>query len=357
MSRPSPLHEEHLAAGARLADIDGGLQPVDFGDPRSEYEALRSGAGLADLARHGRLRIRGADRASFLHNMVTNDVLGLRPGQGCNAAKLTLQGKMEAGLHVLCFEDEIWCELEAAPAAALQAALERHRIMEDASIEDVTAESALLTVQGPRASAALQAAGVETADLDAELRHAVRRVGGVEARVVRLDRSGAGGFDVWVATARAGEVWRALRDAGGARPVGCEALEVRRIEAGIPRAGAEVTGEYFPMEAGLEVGWISYTKGCYLGQETISRLHHLGHVNRYLRGLVLDGDEVPSRGSAVRAGDDRVGEITSSARSPHLGRAIALAYVHRTHAEPGTELVVETASGRAAARVVLVPFA
>jgi folate-binding protein YgfZ len=140
-----------------------------------------------------------------------------------------------------------------------------------------------------------------------------------------------------VPVAVAAGLWGALVDAG-ARPAGLEALDVRRIEAGVPWSGTEITGEYFPIEAGLEVGWISYTKGCYLGQETIARVHHLGHVNRRLRGLLVEGEAAPQRGAALHSGGKRCGVVTSAARSPQLGRPVGLAYVHRDFAEPGTVL-------------------
>ena len=143
----------------------------------------------------------------------------------------------------------------------------------------------------------------------------------------------------------------------GARAVGLRALDIRRIEAGIPWFGSELTSEYFPMEAGLEDGWISYTKGCYLGQETISRLHHLGHVNRLLRGIVPVDDTAPMPGAELFAATKRIGTVTSVARSPRLDRTIALGYVHREFAEPGSTISVASASGPTAARVAALPFA
>jgi len=358
MVQPSPLLAEHVAAGARLVEAAGRRVPADFGDLHAEYEALHTGAGLLDLSARGRLWIDGPDRASFLHNMVTNDVRGLRPGEGCHAAKLDVHGKMEAALHVLCLEDALLCDVDADLLEHLRQSLERHRIMEDVRIRDCTADWALLSVQGPEAAAALAAAGVAGHDLEAELRHAVRAIGGVESRIVRNDRSGSGGYDIWVQAQDATSVWRTLRTPGAARPAGLRALDLRRIEAGIPWSGSEITGEYFPMETGLETGWISYTKGCYLGQETISRLHHMGHVNRYLRGLLLGDADPPPEGSDLCKGEDRVGKVTSTARSPKLQQCIALAYVHRAHAEPGTPLEVANAgTARTTARVAALPMA
>jgi aminomethyltransferase len=330
MSARLLLHDMLEASGARFEAVDGWLVPADFGHVAGEYAALCAGAALLDLSLRGRLRLTGRDRASFLHNMVTNDVLGLRPGGGCDAVKLTLQGKIEGTMHILCDQDALWCDVDPGAAAAVQAALERHRIMEDVVIEDRSREWVLLALQGPRAAEVLAAAEVS-------------------ARIVPRDHCGEGGFDIWLTAADAVSGWRALI-AAGARPAGLQALDRRRVEAGIPWFGSELTPEYFPMEAGLEAGWISYTKGCYLGQETISRLHHLGHVNRHLRGLLPEGEI--ARGTTLAAGDKRAGIVTSAVHSPALDRPIALGYVHRDFAAAGTMLAADAV----ATRVVDLPF-
>jgi aminomethyltransferase len=351
------LHAEHVAAGARMGEESGWLVPLDFGAPAREYAALRQGAGLADLSSRGKLRVTGADRARFLHNLLSNDIVGLAPGRGCQAAKLNLQGKMEAGLTVLCLSDELRCDLEPGPAAPVFAALAKHLVRDKAVLEDVTSHWAMFAVQGPRASDVLQAAGVATSSLDAPLQHAAASVAGVAVLVVHADHCGAGGFGVWVPAEAAAVVWTALRTAGDVVPVGWQALEVRRIEAGMPRAGAEINGDTFPMEAGLDAGWISYTKGCYLGQETIARIHHLGHVNRHLCGLLVEGETLPVARAALFAGEKNVGWVTSAAWSPTLERAVALAYVHREHAAPGNSVVVEIPAGRTLAHVAALPLA
>jgi aminomethyltransferase len=356
MTQPTPLHAEHLAAGATLAAVDGWLQPVDFGDPAAEYATLRAGAGLTDLSARGLLRVRGADRARFLHNLLSNDIQALRPAQGCYAAKLTVRGKMEAALRVLCLEDELRCDCEPGPAPQVFASLAKHLVRDRAQLEDESGRWALLAVHGPQAAAVLQAAGFDPAPLGSLLQHGDAVLAGIAVRVVRADHCGAGGFDVWVQADGAAPLWRALRDAG-ARPVGLRALDVRRIEAGMPRAGTEITGETFPMEAGLDAGWISYTKGCYLGQETISRLHYLGHVNRQLCGLLVEDGAALSHGVRLLAADHEVGWVTSTAASPALRRQVGLGYVHREHAAAGTALAAETAAGSAAVTVASLPLA
>jgi folate-binding protein YgfZ len=357
MQRRTPLDDTHAGAGVRWIELDGWRVPADFGDPAGEYASLRRGAGLLDLSLRGKLQLLGPDRVAFLDGMVSNDVRGLRPGEGCNAAKLSLNGKMEGGMHVLCLADALWCDIDPGAAAAVQAALARHLIMEDVRIVDVTGTWALIAVQGPEAARTLAAAGCDTTSLGAPLQHAASSVHGTAVRIVRNDHTGEGGFDMWVEAAAAPGVWLALVERGGARPVGMTALDVRRIEAGIPWFGSEITTERFPMEAGLESGWISSTKGCYLGQETIARIHFQGHVNNRLCGLVFDDGVPPPRAATVWRDDKRVGAVTSAATSPRLGRAVALAIVHRTAAEVGTELAVDAAGVRRPATVVALPFA
>ena len=356
MAQPSLLQATHLAAGARMGEADGWLQPLDYGDPAGEYAALHNGAGLVDLSARGKLRLGGADRARFLHNLLSNDILALRPGEGCHAAKLSLQGKMEAGLRVLCLPNEIRCDLEPGQATGVYASLSKHLVREKVQLEEVSARWALLALQGLRAGAVLHAAGVETASLGAPLRHTDATLAGMAVLVVRADHCGADGFDVWVRAEDAALAWAMLCSAG-ARPVGWQMLDVRRIEAGIPRATTEITGETFPMEAGLDAGWISYKKGCYLGQETISRIHHLGHVNRRLCGLLFEDDRLPTSGARLFAADKQVGWVTSTAWSPARGHAVGLAYVHREYALPGSALTVDTPAGLGTATVAALPLA
>jgi aminomethyltransferase len=355
------LHAAHQAAGARLVEVDGWNIPADFGDVRAEYDALRTGATRIDLSLRGRLRVTGRDRATFLHNMVSNDIVGLHPGQGCHAAKLTLQGKMEAAMHVLCLEDALLCDIDPGPAPRVRAALQRHLILEEARVEDIGPEWCLVAVQGPQASARLAACGLPVAELSeaeattAALKHVSATIAGTTVRLLRNDHCGETGFDLWIPAAGASQVWEQLGEAG-VRAIGLTALDLRRLEAGVPWAGSEYAGDTFPMEVGLDAGWISYTKGCYLGQETIARIHHLGHVNRSLRGLRFEASELPPRGSTVWAGDKRAGEVTSAAMSPRLG-PVALALVHREHAAPGTSVVVEHSGGRIPAQVAALPMA
>jgi len=350
------LHAGQERAGARFTPIGGESTPFDFGDVDGEYDALRRGAGLLDLSFRAKLRFTGADRVAFLQNMLTNDIQSLQPGRGCRALKLTVQGKMEAALHVLCFDTEIGCDLEPAPVQTLVLGLRRRILRDDVQIEDVSASWKLFSVQGPAAGGALAALGIDASRQHESLAHAEAQLAGVDVRVVRTDHAGAGGFDIWVPSTAAARVWEVIHAAAAVRPVGLAALDIRRIEAGIPWHGKEITTDHFPQEAGLEDGWISYTKGCYLGQETIARIHHMGHVNRCLRGLILEAESPPPPRSRLVSAGREVGEVTSSALLPRLARPVALAYIRSEHALAGTQLVVVSGSERWPCGVRVLPL-
>lgn len=328
----------------------------DFGDVAAEYMALREGAGLLDLSSRALLVLRGGDARRFLNNLVTNDVESLQDGQGCSALKVSLQGKVETPLRVLRAGDDLWIDLEPAPCEALADALGKRIILADVSLEDESARWALLALQGPRAAAVLAALGVEVGALTTLHAHAAATLAGIDVRVVRSDHTGDGGFDVFAPEARAPELWETLVAADGVRPVGHAAHTARRIEAGIPWVESELVPPRLPQEAGLDDGWISHTKGCYLGQETIARLHHMGHVNRELRGVVLESESPPTPGSTLRVGDRDAGTLTSSAYSPGRRGAVALAYVRREHAEPGTRVAVQSESSTMTGEVIGLPM-
>ncbi len=355
MSMQTAMQSRHAEAGAQLIEIEGVAVPESFGDVPGEYDALRQSAALLDLSFQAVFTLRGADAVKFLNNMVTNDVAVLRAGTGCHALKVSLQGKMEAALRVLRVEDGFWCDVHPAPRVALVDALRKRILISDVQLEDASANWTLLSVHGPEARDVVAAAGAEMGRLETLHAHAEATLAASPARIVRSDHSGDGGYDVFVPRDAAGAAWDALR-AAGARPVGFAALDLRRIECGIPSSGREITPDRLPQEAGLEDGWLNHTKGCYLGQETIARLHHLGHVNRHLRGLRIEGDTIPPERSALRVKDQDVGIITSARFSPRLGCVVALAYVRSKHAEPGTSLDIVTESRAQRAEVVNLPM-
>ena len=299
----------------------------------SDYERLKEDAGLVDRSDRGKLHLTGAEAAEYLQGQVTNDVEALAPGQGCYATLLTHKGKVVADMRVLRGPDWLVIDTEAHALAALARNVDMYSIGRDVQLRDVTGERAVLSLVGPRARAAL-----DVAPLDEE--HAW--VEGAHGMYVATDL----GVDVICAAADAGAVATAL----GVEPVSLDAAECVRIESGRPRHGIDFGAETIPQEAGLNERAVSFTKGCYVGQETVARLHYKGKPNRHLRGLKLS--EPGHTGESIRIGDREVGRLGSTAVSPVHG-PIALALIRR-EAAPGAEVAVGESGADAV--VVELPF-
>ena len=317
--------------------------------------AMRADAVVADLSGRGALAVAGPDAAELLHGLVTNDVKALRPGDGCHAALLTPKGKMRADLAVLRTESELLLDCEPSLAAPLVAVLSAYVPFSRSSLEDRTAATAVVHLEGPRAGEVLAAAGLAEPGAT-PFSHLEGEAGGTALRVVRASRAGESGFSLLAPRDAAATLAAILADAG-ARAATPELLEAGRIDAGLPRWGAELDETVLPNEAWLERSAISYTKGCYLGQETVARLRTYGHVNRHLVALLLPAGSGVGRGAAVRSGDEAVGTVTSAVESPLRDRRVALGFVRRGHEAPGTVLSVEGPSGPVEAVVAAVPLA
>lgn len=299
----------------------------------TEYELLTGAAGLVDRSERGKLLITGGDAADFLQGQVTNDVEGLAPGTGCYAALLTHKGKILTDMRLLRGDGWIWIDTEAVGLPAIQHNVSTYSIGRDVRMQDLTSERAILSLIGPAARDAL-----DTAPPDEE--HAF--VEGEHGIYVATDL----GVDVICPAADADGVRAAL----GLEQVSEEAAECLRIESGRPRLGHEFGSETIPQEAGLNERAVSFSKGCYVGQETVARLHYKGKPNRYLRGLRLSAPA--EHGDPIVLGEREVGRIGSACVSPVHG-PIALAIVRR-EASPGDTVLVGPA--RAEAELVELPF-
>jgi folate-binding protein YgfZ len=313
-------------------------------DLATEYRALTRACGLLDRSERGKLALTGADAKSFLAGQVTNDIEGLQTGAGCYAAFLTHKGKMLGDLRVLAVDEpepELLLDTQRATLQALFDMIRRFKIGYDVELHKRTLQRGLLSLVGPAARAV---AGAE--DLPAE-EHA-HRPGSIAGRPVRLVATDVG-VDV-LCDAGDTEAVRAALVADGATPASEAAAEILRVEHGRPRYGAELDDTTIPQEAGLNERAVSFTKGCYVGQETVARLFYRGKPNRHLRGLRLS-EPAPS-GAELRLGERVVGRLASSLVSPAHG-PIALALVRR-EAAIGDTVAVE---GGAGAEVVELPFA
>jgi folate-binding protein YgfZ len=288
---------------------------------------------MVDRSDRGKLLLTGSEAAEYLQGQVTNDVESLAPGQGCYAALLTHKGKVVADMRILRGPDSLLIDTEPQALAALARNVDMYSIGRDVQLSDVTAERAILSLVGPAARAALEVEPPPDEHAWVEGEHGI---------YVTTDL----GVDVIAPAAHADAVRAAL----GVEPVSVEAAECVRIESGRPRHGIDFDTETIPQEAGLNERAVSFTKGCYVGQETVARLHYKGKPNRHLRGLKLS--EPGQMGDVVMLGDREVGRLGSTAVSPLHG-PIALALIRR-EAAPGAEVTV--GEGRENAVVEALPF-
>jgi len=324
----------------------------------AEYRAARDAVGVVDRSDLGVVEVTGRDRAKFLHALLSNDIAALAPGQGCAATLLDIHGKVQVTLIVWMLDDRVLLLTPRDLGESTVAALDHYLFAEKVALEDVTGERALLMLVGPAAEeTAKRLTGA--APPDAPWSHVAASLDGppegLDGRVVRGGGE-TGQREVWlvVPAAERERAWKAAL-AAGARPLGPAALESLRIEAGTPRFGVDVDATVLLPEI-PSAHLISHTKGCYPGQEVVVRIRDRGHVNRHLRGLLLEGDVVPPRGAEVVADGAVVGQVTSATLSLGLRRPIALAFIKRQQ-EPGARVSVSAGADTLPATVSDLPFA
>jgi tRNA-modifying protein YgfZ len=299
----------------------------------STYDLLSKSVGLVERADRGKLLVTGSEGADFLQGQVTNDVDVVAPGQGCYAALLNHKGKLRTDMRLLRGDEWIWLDTEAIGFRPLTYTIETYSLGRDVQWRDVTAERTILSLVGPAARDRLDTPPPKDEHAFVEGEHG-------------LYVSTLLGVDV---ICDAGDA-TAVRAALGVEEVPEAAAECVRIEAGRPRLGYDMDGDTIPQEAGINERAVSFTKGCYVGQETVARLHYRGKPNRHLRGLRLS--EPADRGAELRLGEKVVGRLGSTCVSPALG-PIALALVRR-EASPGDTLAV--GDDGLSAEVVELPF-
>jgi folate-binding protein YgfZ len=314
-----------------------------------EYRAAREVAGLFDLPGRALIAVTGPLRQKFLHDILSNDVQSRTAGQGTRAAVMDVKGHLVAFLRVLVDRDEVLLEVSGGRVDVVESLLVHYRVA--APVRFRRREAEVLALVGPRAASVLRDAGAtDLPDLAPES-HAVVTVGGTQVRVARAGDLPAGGFVLHVPPDARDAVVSSLTRAG-AVPLAPAVVDVLRIEDGRPWFGPDVSEENLLHETTLLGEYHSPTKGCYVGQEVIARLEARGgHVSKVLRALRLAAPG--AAGDAIHAGGKAVGRITTAGVSPGLG-AVAMGYVHRSAAEPGT--VVEVAASPATvARLPLRP--
>jgi folate-binding protein YgfZ len=353
----SPLDETHKRLGAKMREESGRLLPVSYTDAAEEYKAVREGgAGLIDLSSRGRIEVAGTEAVQFLNGLITNDVKALAENAWMRAAFPNAQGRLVAEVRVLRLAgDRFIFDTEAVTHERVLKTLERFTLAGDFRVKDLTDEVAHLSLQGARSAQTLRATLGDDAAHVEPARVLTTRWNSTALHLIRATETAEKGFDLFVNSADAPSLWDALI-AAGARAVGFDVLETLRIEAGLARYGVDVDETNVVLEAPLDDA-VSFTKGCYIGQEIIARIHWRGHVAKKIAGLSFDEQVEVRSDDKVRASDGKeIGRITSAAFSPQLGRTVALALIKYDYLAPGTNVIVYSDEREIAARVTELPF-
>jgi len=359
----SPLFEIQKEGGrVAFGEVDGWLMPRVYENIKMEYLAAKGTVAVMDRSHCGRLRVTGAKRLDLLHRLTTYDLRGIEPGQGAQTVLLTEKGRILDDLRLYARQEHAYLVTSPGNQRRIQEAIERLRFRDDVTLEDLTAGTAMISLFGPQSAHLLEAAS-RTGHLEqTPLHHSVSlSIDGARLTAARTSGVGGLGFDLIVEARAAPTVWKGLLGRGqpyGASPCGEEAYEMLRIEAGLPRFGRELTEEHNPLEARLDAA-ISWTKGCYVGQEVVARLDSRQKVSKLLVGLYLEPGPVPDPGSSIEAPGKEgtpIGSLTSVAPSLDLRRVLGLGYVRNEHSAPGTSLVVASSGDRMTAQVAELPF-
>ena len=339
VSNPLVLHHEKMGA-----QLDPAKSPLSFSDPVEEYWAIKKAAGLADISNNGRLIITGKDRVTFLNGLLTNDITKIAEDGGQHSALLNPKARVIADLYLYRQPESILVDTGNSPASEIKENLERFIITEDVQLQNASTDLVQLTIQGPRSSQVIKdTLGLVVEDL--KLLH-YKSLG--PSSIISRDRTGKGGYDIVLPNEEAEAVWQGfLLKAGdsGLRPVGSRAMEMLRIEAGYPKYGVDIDQDIIVLEAGFKDA-ISFTKGCYLGQEVVARATHIGRVNKQLVGLEITASAAPLPQSKLISNGVEVGFITSAVFSPESGKVVGLGYLNRDNAKEGAVLTIDFPNGQ-----------
>jgi folate-binding protein YgfZ len=315
---------------------------------RTEYNAIRDGAGLLDFSAAAKLHISGKNAVPFLNGLVSNDVKTLDAGDGVLAAFPTLQGKLSALARIYNTGTQLLMELDSINREKIFQNLARFIPAGDFFVSDVSDQFALLSLQGPRAADLIERLTDLPFPNPERRKISERSIAYVPIRVASHSRCGEIGFDLFTAAESGPKLRELILARGGdfgVREVSPEAFEIARIESGVPREGVDAGENYILLESDLDAA-VSYTKGCYLGQEVIARIHWRGQPAKRLRGLLVEAGGPPPPGAEIwpldrKEDGKKIGEVTSSTHSFALDRPIALGYVHRYYLDPGTRFTLK----------------
>jgi len=322
----------------------------------TEYAAVRDGgSGVIDLSSRGRLLVSGSEAVMFLNGLITNDMKTLALNSWMPAVFPNVQGRLIAAVRIIHRDDGFLIDTERATLEAIAKLLGRFTLAGDFQVRDLSSETAMLSVQGRKAAQAVGEALDETAASIARAGVATAKLENGKVTIIRATHSGEDGFDLFV-DANAAEDLRRSLIAAGAAPFGEEVAETLRIEAGIPRFGIDMDETKVVTETNLDDA-VSFTKGCYIGQEIIARIKYRGHVAKKLTGVLLDQTVALESGAKILSDDDKeIGIVTSATISPRLKQTIALVYVKYDYLAPGTKVKAVSDEQEFPATVTELPF-
>ena len=359
------LEKVHERCGAHFVAEDGWRLPASYGDERAEYAAVRENrSGLIDLSSRARIQVSGSEAITFLNGLITNDMKTLAENRWMPAAFPNVQGRLIASVRVARVSDDLtgkkpspvfMLDTEAVTHTRLLKTIERFTMAGDFRVSDMTSKTASLSIQGKKAADIIGAVlGTPVVEIP---RDGVVRLDWQqdEITVLRATHTSEDGFDLIVSVERAAALWDSLIQVGSL-PVGHDALNVLRIEAGIPRYSKDMDETNVVTETNLDDA-VSYTKGCYIGQEIIARIKYRGHVAKKLSGLASAGSEQIEATATIKSQDDKeIGRVTSVTRSPLLGTTVALGYLKYDYLAAGTQVNIRSGERLSAATVTELPF-
>ena len=345
----TPLAATHARANAKMGVWFGCVLPDDFGSVAAEYRFVRETLGLIDKNYRAYLSFAGPDRVRYLNAILTNNIKDLTVGQGIVSLLLNPQGHILAEIETYAFADKLFCVSYAMIRERLIEWLDKFIIMDDVTLTDETERYGTLALEGPKATALVQELSGVDLSRTADLFSQDGTVASIPCRIVRRSLGGIPGAEFVVAREKLQELWRVLLEAvhrNGGGPVGYSAMSAIRLAQGIPWFGYDFGEKQIPHEAGLQDSHISYTKGCYTGQEIVERVRSRGQVNRLRVQLLFSGDAPPEAGSPLTIDGKEVGYVTRSAKIPALSQVIGMGYVRKEASAVGSTL--QWANGSAA---------
>jgi folate-binding protein YgfZ len=328
-----------------LAEYRGAGTAARFADPQVEFAASLGGCGAYDLGFRARVSLTGGDRVRWLNGMVTNNIRDLASGHGVYAFLLNPQGRILGDMVVYNLGERLVVETDHSQVEKILATFDHYIIMDDVEVADITAEQTALGLAGPKSRVVLSAAGIALPDMQ-PLQMITPQCncdcGCVACTVVRGEDAERESYEIWLAPKDVHKTWQALL-AAGATPTGSEALEMRRIVAGVPLYGVDIRERDLPQET-EQMRALNFNKGCYVGQEIVERIRSRGNVHRKFAGFLLEGTGVIAAAAKITSDEKEVGEVTSVATvpTPSGDRTVALGYIRREVGVPGREVAIGT---------------